>query len=192
MFVLTEESSSNSSSSGRDDNSAAAATTTGKEALFDRLNKYFEDHIRLEYHLSSSINSSYVKKTEGFNRYVSETGLHTRQDYQDKVLFSTNNTAPSSSAAASSSITTWHMYPINQRYYARRDYVCERYNDADSTIFLYPRQTNPWKILKYFFDEGNTSIQKREEAEYHPLITRFRDIKIDVDTKVSDPGFTDF
>ena len=138
--------------------------------LVKSLNIYFWGSIALEYSIGRGGTAAL---SEEFQQYVASTGLYSVSDYDTKVFFDKH----------CNSIPPWHFDSLNEDYNVSKGYVRKTIIN-NSTFLLYPKSHNVWKLLQPFFKEVYSTPQ--EIASFN---SKFRDIKIDVNTKACKVGF---
>lgn len=114
-----------------------------------------------------------ILSTLNFENYVADTLTNVR-DYE-KILFKKKNCL----------IPSWRAYSLNNDFYLNPDYSFKKIREEAMLIF--PKKLNIWKLLKKFFKES--IIRDYDTSKAVQFVSKFRDIKMIVDTSLAKPGF---
>lgn len=135
------------------------------------LNEFLNNYVRFEYKLGTALFDR--QQSDEFEFYVANR-LNSPKDYEN-ILF--KNTT---------SITIWRSTHINKEYSLNPKYIHKKFYDKE--ILIYPKRPDIWRLLKRFFKEA--TIHESDIEDIFPVNLKFRDIKINVDTHLSKPGFS--
>ena len=146
--------------------------------LICHINAFFKKKIKIEYQLGNTKGFS-VQQSEDFDFYIASE-LNRPGDY-DKILY-VNKTCP---------VSPWRSVYINRFYSLNPKYTYKKIQSQGLIVF--PKLVNIWRLIKVFFEKyliyDDYNIESQTMITWQNL-NKFKDIKMVVDTKRSQVGFT--